>query len=262
MNQMVPIEKELVSIELARLYGVSTQALIATVSSIAMPKGHTMAELISCLLVAKEHCLNPLTKEIYFMRTKAGSIQPIVGVDGWIRKANDHPQFDGLEFEGDGVSSMTCVIYRKDRKHPIKVTEYLDECRGGGGPVWKSHPKRMLRNRVLCQCARIAFGFAGVMEPEEFEQWQAKDITPARAIPDLPDIPDEAPVQQISPVAKELADQIADQAGFIAMVQSSISACESRKELAEVITSNADVTKRCSPENRQRIAELYREALS
>ena len=80
---------------------------------------------------------------------------------------------------------MTCKMYRKDRTRPVAVTEYLDECLAVGGAVWKTNPKRMLRNRTYCQAARMAFGFAGIMEPDEFQQWQDNpqlqepiDITP------------------------------------------------------------------------------------
>lgn len=165
--------------DLAAKYGVEVNAFLQTVSAVAMPKPHTETELMSCLLVAREHGLNPLTKEIYFMKSRGGPIQPIVSVDGWMRKCNEHPQFDGVEFEevkeGGELVAITCRMHRKDRNHPISVTEDLAECRAGGGPVWKTHPKRMLRNRVYCQAARMAFGFAGIMEPDEFQQWQANE---------------------------------------------------------------------------------------
>lgn len=178
--------------QMAERYGLAPDVFERTVAATAMPQKNgkpdcTREELISCLLVAHEHNLNPLTKEIYFMRTRGGVIQPIVGVDGWLRKLNEHPQFDGLEFEDqladDGeLISITCVIYRKDRAHPIKVTEYLDECRQAGGPVWKTSPKRMLRHRTLTQGARYAVGFAGVMDRDEFDQWQVvRDVTPPPA---------------------------------------------------------------------------------
>lgn len=186
---------------LADSYALSAAAFVFTFKAVAMPAGHSDAEFVSCCLVAKEHGLNPLTKEIYFMKTKSGSIQPIVSVDGWVRKLNEHPQFDGMQFseqnDGNGnVVSMTCTIYRRDRKHPTIVTEYLDDCSKSGGPVWKINPRRMLRHRVLTQCARYAIGFAGVMDRDEFDQWQAmRDVTPkpAPAALELPDIPDEAP---------------------------------------------------------------------
>ncbi len=95
---------------------------------------------------------------------------PVVGVDGWARIVNEHPQFDGMTFDmpADG-SSCTCVIFRKDRGHPISVTEYMSECKRGTQP-WQSHPRRMLRHKAMIQCARMAFGFAGIYDPDEAER--------------------------------------------------------------------------------------------
>lgn len=189
---------------LADRYGMDPKAFEITVRKMAMPAPHSDEEFAACCLVAKEHNLNPFTKEIYFMRTKGGAIQPIVGVDGWIRKCNEHPAFDGIDFEDVIADSkpvaIKCMIRRKDRTHPIVVTEYLAECLRPTDN-WKSMPSRMLRHRALIQCARIAFGFAGIMDPDEFEAWQeryrgepARDVTPPKSqvVAALPDIPDEA----------------------------------------------------------------------
>lgn len=171
---------------MATTYGLSPEQLVYTFKAIAMPASHSDAEFVACCLVAREHGLNPLTKEIYFMKTKSGTIQPIVSVDGWVRKCNEHPMFDGMEIfdvnDAEGkLQAATCIMYRKDRAHPVKITEDLDECAKHGGPVWKTHPRRMLRHRALTQAARYAFGFAGLMDQDEFLQWQGmKDITPDR----------------------------------------------------------------------------------
>lgn len=171
---------------LADTYGLAAEHLVHTLRKVAMPNPHTDEELVSCLLVAREHKLNPLTKEIYFMRDRHGRIQAIVGVDGWIRKGNEHEQLDGVEFEereeAGELVSMTCRVFRKDRSRPVAVTEYFAECvqprrKDKDGP-WQTHPRRMMRNRTLCQAYRVAFGFAGVMDPDEFEAWQMRDVTP------------------------------------------------------------------------------------
>jgi hypothetical protein len=70
--------------------------------------------------------------------------------------------------------SCTCIIYRKDRSHPIKVTEWMDECKRNTDP-WKVSPKRMLRHKALIQCSRLAFGYTGIYEPDEAEK--IRDIT-------------------------------------------------------------------------------------
>lgn len=201
--------------KLAERYSVAPDVFKRTVATVAMPNPHTEEELISCLIVANEHDLNPLTKEIHFMRTKTGQIVPIVGVDGWVKKLNTHPQFDGLKFDyewadtkgGKQLFAVTCTIYRKDREHPTVVTELMSECarppgQGKGPNAWSMTPARMLRHRALCQGTRYAIGFGGVMDLEEFETWQAmKDITPRRPMAALEvpsDIPDETVAETVS----------------------------------------------------------------
>ena len=134
----------------------------------------TEAQMTALLIVANQYGLNPFTKEIFAFPDKGG-IVPVVGVDGWSRIMNNHAQFDGMEFtfsEGSTTSeaSCTCIIYRKDRSHPISATEYLAECRKDNSPAWKSHPRRMLRHKAMIQAARLAFGFSGIYDQDEAER--------------------------------------------------------------------------------------------
>ena len=154
------------------------QELITTLRATAFKGDASEAQFTALLIVANQYGLNPWTKEVYAFPDKQNGIVPVVGVDGWSRIINENPQFDGMEFQQDG-DSCTCKIYRKDRKHPICVTEWMDECcrqpfttRDGkviNGP-WQSHPKRMLRHKAMIQCARLAFGFAGIYDKDEAER--------------------------------------------------------------------------------------------
>lgn len=127
------------------------------------------AQMAALMMVATQYGLNPWTKEIYAFPDRNNGIVPVVGVDGWSRIINSHQQFDGMDFEQDD-QSCTCIIYRKDRGHPIRVTEWMAECRRDGVGPWKSHPRRMLRHKAMIQCARLAFGFVGIYEQDEAER--------------------------------------------------------------------------------------------
>lgn len=129
----------------------------------------TDAQMAALCVVAQQYGLNPFTKEIYAFPDQRNGIVPVVGVDGWARIINDHPQFDGLAFE-QTETECTCIIYRKDRAHPTRVTEYMSECARPNVMPWKSHPKRMLRHKSLIQCARLAFGFGGIFDQDEAER--------------------------------------------------------------------------------------------
>ena len=73
--------------------------------------------------------------------------------------------------------SCTCRIYRKDRNHPIRalpngwMNAAANHSKPGEGREitgpWQSHPKRMLRHKAMIQCARLAFGFAGIYDKRD-----------------------------------------------------------------------------------------------
>lgn len=144
------------------------EGLIETLKATAFKGQVSDAQMTALLVVANQYGLNPWTREVYAFPDKNNGIVPVVGVDGWSRIINSHPQFDGIEFEQE-AQSCTCIIYRKDRQRPIKVTEWMDECKRGTGP-WQSHPRRMLRHKAMIQCARLAFGYGGIYDQDEAER--------------------------------------------------------------------------------------------
>ena len=164
---------------LAQKFGMGDvgDELMLTLKQTAFKGNATDAQFTALMVVANQYSLNPWTREIYAFPDQRNGIVPIVGVDGWSRIINEHDQFDGIDFEmAEDASYCTCIIYRKDRTHPIKVTEYLDECKRDTGP-WKSHKRRMLRHKAMIQCARIAFGYTGIYDEDEAERIIEKDIT-------------------------------------------------------------------------------------
>lgn len=162
--------------------GADGSSLIETLKATAFKGQVSDAQMTALLVVANQFGLNPWTREVYAFPDKNNGIVPVVGVDGWARIINNHPQFDGMDFEFDAADSCTCIMHRKDRSHPIKVTEYMDECRRGTQP-WQSHPRRMLRHKAMIQCARLAFGFGGIYDQDEAERIVEKDMGAAEVIP-------------------------------------------------------------------------------
>lgn len=152
--------------------------LISVLKSTAFKGQVSDAQMSALLIVANQYNLNPWTREIYAFPDKNNGIVPVVGVDGWSRIMNEHPQFDGMEFEQND-DSCTCTIYRKDRNHPISATEYMSECNRKTGP-WQSHPKRMLRHKAMIQAARLAFSFTGIYDEDEAERIKEINPTPSR----------------------------------------------------------------------------------
>lgn len=134
----------------------------------------TNEEMIAFLAVCDHYGLEPFRGEIYAFPKKGGGIQPVVGIDGWATIINRNPMFNGVSFatevddKGRPVS-VTCTIHRKDRDHPTVITEFFSECRRNTDP-WTTCPFRMLRHKALIQCARVAFGLAGLVDHDEAER--------------------------------------------------------------------------------------------
>jgi phage recombination protein Bet len=170
-----PSPQTSVMLRMAERFGMSAPAFESTLMATIIPGGQATKEQVAAfLIVADQYALNPFTKEIYAFPAKGGGIVPIVSIDGWLKLMNSHPGFDGLEFEDifteDGkFAAVTAHIHRKDRSHPISTTEYLGECLRSTEP-WRQWPRRMLRHKATIQCARYAFGFAGVYDEDEAER--------------------------------------------------------------------------------------------
>lgn len=179
MNQVATLPKRSLVNSMAARYDMEPNAFVEAIKASVIKGACSNEQFAAFLMVAKEYDLNPLTKEIYAFPDRGG-IQPIVSIDGWMKLINSHPQFDGMEFDDtheDGkLSSVTCRMYRKDRSRPTSVIEYMTECARPTEP-WKKWPARMLRHKAAIQAARYAFGFSGIMEPDEYDRM--KDVTPA-----------------------------------------------------------------------------------
>ena len=140
----------------------------------------TQADLDRLLLLSERLGLDPLNNEIYAIEVtpeagKKPRVLFVVGVDGWFKIINSHPQFDGMKFtesspgEDELPLYIECTIFRKDRRVATSVREYMYEAHTNQG-AWLTHPRRMLRHKAMVQCARTCFGLGGMYEQEEAER--------------------------------------------------------------------------------------------
>ena len=180
----IPKRQSLVA-KFAERYGVDADKMLATLKATCFRqkdnKEISNEQMMALMVVADQYKLNPFTKEIFAFPDKTG-IVPVVGVDGWSRIINENPALDGIEFrysegtrehKGKTVHDwIECVIRRKDRKEPTIVREFFDEVvrELDYKTPWDTHPNRMHRHKTLIQCARIAFGFAGIYDEDEAER--------------------------------------------------------------------------------------------
>jgi hypothetical protein len=117
--------------------------------------------LLALLRISREHQLDPLKEEVAIALYDDTHWQAYIAIEGYSKILNNHPAFDGIVFtqseeHTNGIPHwMECAIYRKDRCQPIMVREYFEEVKGDQA-TWQKMPRRMLRHRVMQQCARLA----------------------------------------------------------------------------------------------------------
>jgi phage recombination protein Bet len=206
--------------KVAGKFNMTGSNLLGTLAETIFPskKSATPEQVQALLIVADQYNLNPFTKEVYAFPGKGGGIVPVVGIDGWLKLANNHPAFDGMDItfdddEDNRPISCTCTIHRKDRGHPIVITEYYAENRRMTEP-WKLNPHRMLRHRAVIQAIRVAFSFSGIYSPDETEQWVVEqepreaEVMEAFAAK-LAELPEPAPaVAEMSEETEKAADEL------------------------------------------------------
>ena len=167
---------------------------MAVIESQFFPSGASKAEQAYCFSVARELCLNPITKEIFFVnrRQKIGDkwfnkVEPMVGRDGFLSIAHRTSQFAGIETSAgirevpqleDGQWKLNyqlvaeCSVWRKDSPKPFTVqVAYNEYCQrtAEGNPTkfWAEKPETMLKKVAESQALRKAFNIHGVYSPEE-----------------------------------------------------------------------------------------------
>jgi len=133
--------------------------------------------------VCKGTNLNPFLKEIWCIKT-THQVQIMVGLNGYLKIANSHPDFDGMttRFEYDDKGKpIACFVdvYRKSRKYPSVGYAFFDEVKGMKfnkearkwevTDIWLKRPSQMLEKCAIANGIRKAFAteLAGTYIPEE-----------------------------------------------------------------------------------------------
>jgi len=178
-----PAPKKSALVAMASRLNVEAEKLLPTLQNTVFA-GATKDEMMALVIVANEYGLNPFLKHLYAFPKKGGGIEPMVSIDGWLHIINSNPAFDGMnvdvKFGDDGKPlSATCEIHTKNRAHPTTITEYFQECFRNTEP-WRQMPSRMLRHKAVIQCARIAFGIAGIHDEDECRDIERREIAEVR----------------------------------------------------------------------------------
>jgi len=166
--------------------GSNIKALVADIPNLGMlsaegirnfinPKA-TGQEIIDHLLIANALGLNVLTKEIYLVKRKDGTISHITGLNAFTRRAaqnkdvshyksgvivtkkgEDDPIFRPGTFylPGETLVGGWCTVYFRDGREPIEATVALAEYHTGVS-VWAQKPATMIEKVAKVKALRMA----------------------------------------------------------------------------------------------------------
>lgn len=148
-------------------------------------KGATDAQFKMFIEVCRETGLSPWLKEIWYIP----SVGIMAGRDGYLRVANEHPMFDGMEtlIERDTKNipiKATCSVWRKDRSHPIKCEAYFSEYKKQS-QIWDKYPSAMLAKVAEVLALKRSFSINGVVTEEEIgeqEPTRAEKVQAAKEV--------------------------------------------------------------------------------
>lgn len=168
------------------------QLILSTCAKLA-----TKEEFETFMYLCEQYGLDPIKKEIWFI--KYGSATPIIQTsrDGYLKIANTHPQFDGLEsdvvyqgdtllkrqngsilisyadehmkFEKGKLRGAFCNVFRKDRSIAVSIFVSIQDYAKDGSTIWKQYPNAMILKVAESMALKRAFAISGLVTKEEIE---------------------------------------------------------------------------------------------
>ena len=158
-------------------------------------KGASQSDLAHLIYLAQQYNLDPMKKEIYYISRGGGQGVIVTGRDGYLKCANDHAQFDGIEgdvvYEGDklrrrddgsihieygdnhlifaegALRGAFCNVYRKDRAKSATAFVNLDDYNNDKSPVWQKYTGAMILKVAESMALKRAFALSGLVTHEE-----------------------------------------------------------------------------------------------
>lgn len=132
----------------------------------------TDQELTMGLQISKTFNLNPLKREVYFVKYGTHPMQVLTGYEVYLKRADRSGKYQGMKdwTEGslEGKDLKGCVeVYRagweRPLYHEVDYAEYVQKKADGTVNVfWSTKPKTMIKKVAVSQAFRLAF-------PDEFD---------------------------------------------------------------------------------------------
>lgn len=167
-------------------------------------QGATQDELNMLLYLSKEYHLDPLKKEIYLIKY-GGKSTILTSRDGYLKIANTHPEFNGLEsdvvYHGDKLSKRDdgsllieygpehlgfekakltgafCSVFRKDRAKATTIFVSIKDYYKKGAPIWEQYTNAMILKVAEAMALKRAFSISGLVTREEIAGAEENDLS-------------------------------------------------------------------------------------
>lgn len=156
----------------------------------------TDEEFETFMHLAKQYNLDPIKKELYFIKKGSTPATMFTSRDGYLKIAHNSGQFDGLEsdavYDGDKLTKRPdgsflieygkahlsfdksqlrgafCNVYRKDwSKATSFFVSYEDYNKAFGENPWKKYPNAMITKVAESMSLKRAFAISGLTTKEE-----------------------------------------------------------------------------------------------
>ena len=163
----------------------------------------TPDELKMLVYLSKQYNLDPLKKEIFFIKY-GGKTTILTSRDGYLKIANLHAQFDGIEsdvvyqadiltkredgslliqygpehlaFDKTKLAGAFCNVFRKDRSKATTVFVSLKDYYKKGAPIWEQYINAMILKVAEAMALKRAFSISGLVTREEIEGKESFDL--------------------------------------------------------------------------------------
>lgn len=158
-------------------------------------------EFKNFLYLCKQYDLNPLKKEIYFLKY-GGKVAIIISRDGLFKIANQHAAYDGVEsdsvykddiltrrdngsiqiaygphhysFNKAMLEGAFCNVYRKDKS--IATTVYVSFAEyKKDSPIWKQYSNTMIIKTAEVAALKKAFELSGLKTDETEDETELEN---------------------------------------------------------------------------------------
>lgn len=178
----------------------------------------TDKELFMFMGISKAYGLNPLKREIHFVKYGDSPASIIVGYETYLKRAERTGKLDGWKcwIDKDALGEKAVIeIKRKDHSMPIRWEVYRNEF-DKQQSTWKSMPTFMLKKVAIAQGFRLAFpeeigGMPYI--PEEMPDDKGGKLTSEKlATADVTDVTPEKPQESPSgaPESPASGDNLSD----------------------------------------------------